>query len=343
MEHQRFDSLTATFAHAVSRRGALRALVGGLAGGLLRFTARGSAAQPGTCLGAGQACGPRHGCCSHTCCGGICCGEDEKCLGRRRRRSRETEAGPICCPESQIAVDRCCAPGEIGCFKTCCPPETIACGAPTKLPDGTHLPGTCVCPEGTVYRDGACVCPMCRTDLGCCTDGVGKAPSHDLGIGPCGPDLPCCHGTCAGGTCRRMIIGEPCDEDADCYIGLCLDGVCQTAQEGGATCVSPAYDCPAGQLCAPGLGSNGDPSEGRCVTCEAEAMPCLLVAGGSTVTGFLRCPAGTAPVCCPAIPDSGFAGAVYCCVPGENCPGDSCAPTCPSEMIQGEPNACLTE
>src|SRR5829696_1912869 len=115
MEGSHFDRLTTTFARAISRRNALRALAGGLAS----LAVHRASAAPGTCFGPGQACGPRRGCCSHTCCGGVCCSEDDVCLRHGLITEVDTRGKPICCPAGQTAVDRCCAAGEVGCFKTC--------------------------------------------------------------------------------------------------------------------------------------------------------------------------------------------------------------------------------
>lgn len=257
MDHQRFDALAAGFARAISRRGALRALAGGLAGGLLSPAAR-VAAKPRTCQGSGQACGPRQGCCSPPCCGGVCCGEADVCL----HHGLETEphrAKPVCCPATQAAIDRCCAPGEIGCYKTCCPPETIACGAPTKLPDGTVLPGTCVCPEGMVYQNGACLClgvgESCPQGGGCCGSGVCVCPSKP----PCDPEFLVCN---AG-------LGEPCPSDDLCSYSCCFDGIC---------CKGLGFPCQGEGECCPGLPcTNGQCGFG---VGEACSVHCDCVTGG---------------------------------------------------------------
>jgi hypothetical protein len=274
MDGQPFDALTAAFAGAASRRGALRLLAGALAAGLLGPGARGSAAQPGTCLGAGQACDARHGCCFHRCCGGVCCGAGDTCLPHGGGgTARPTQA---CCPAGQSAIDRCCASGEVGCFKTCCPPETVACGTPTKLPDGTVLPGTCVCPEGKVYRDGRCCLPenvLCEADGDCCSGGIcaGGKPPHTCCLvngSACTDWYQCCAGTCSDGRCC-MDFGGSCAVDADCCRGNpCVDGWCG---------IPAGHACAADTACRSGFCRNGTcciPQTRPEFTCADDAECC---------------------------------------------------------------------
>lgn len=201
MDDRHFDEFGRRLADRYSRRGVL----GLVAAAVAAFrpdrhaTAQGDG-RLSRCHTPGQSCSSERG--AIPCCFGGC-------------------ADGVCCPEGQFAGDRCCHEYQVPCYGICCPPETIACGAPTVLPDGTVLPGTCICPEGHPYCGNACcgihtpqIClnglcrSLCDSDVGC------ASKAGDIAI--------CVDGLC----CREWeICGDTC-----CLEGECIGGECQIAR-----------------------------------------------------------------------------------------------------------------
>jgi hypothetical protein len=174
-----------------------------------------------------------------------------------------------------------------------------------------------------VYENGQCVPAeqLCRPGTGVCAP-LGEA---------CG-GLPCCNGVCAGGVCQCVGEGGACADSYDCCAGAgyCLGGVCTIGTAGTA--------CKVTAECGPGLYCTAD----GCDACDGTCQPCS--SGNAVCPGLLgdiyvQCGAAMRAACCVADPIGGFPGWGYCCVPGENCPGDPCGVSCPTQLgISGVPD-----
>jgi hypothetical protein len=170
--------------------------------------------------------------------------------------------GPACMPCAQ--GKRCKASSDCATGATCV--ESVCCGSPscapchscaipgsegtcTDLPKGTEEPMTCesagICdvggtctgvPDGGASRAFRAAC----TAASDCFNGVCQAGFCRLALGdPCGSDVACGSGLCAGNVCAA------CTTDANCVSTHCNAGVCALA--GGAPCAANV-DC-GSQFC----------------------------------------------------------------------------------------------
>jgi hypothetical protein len=176
---ERFSEIAKALASGLSRRDALRRLVGTAAGGVLAFIGLGRSAQaqaPGTCpalcraLGVSPGGGNAFGKCVSNCSG---------CL----------QGGGIPC-----GTDACCSGEEV-----CCP--------------GSLPGGECVsCPEGTVLNPATCECD----DLQACDD---PGICGDATVCGDSPGCLCIERVGGGGFCHDIVfcnLIEPCENQGDC-------------------------------------------------------------------------------------------------------------------------------
>jgi hypothetical protein len=221
MDGERFDAMTRLVAARLSRRGALRALAGGLVGSVAALVGGDAGAE--RCLGDGEVCPTtrRLACCSGSCCQGACC------------------------PTGTDCTDGTCCPSLQACGETCCPPENVGC-TQNVLPDGTTFVG-CLCAGGAVWdrAQNACVCATtCEIDEQCCSghccNGI-CCPNGEV----CAADGRCVDPKCCSGS---LICGRLSTEDFCCahpQVDFCC---CET--ESGAAFVG---------CCSLGVNCIGDP------------------------------------------------------------------------------------
>lgn len=190
MDGNRFDALTRTMAQGTTRRRALHAALGGLAGSVLALTGR-AAADAATCQPAGGICLP-----NSRCCDGTCDPRTHRCV----------------CPAGLIASGgRCCIGNR----------SDTVCTANAQCCSGICQQGTCYPTAGGSCPDGANSCSghvelcgpagtMCwcfQTLAGEPLCGVPQFTADDCA--GCG-DLICAQGG-NGGICRRAVeCAAPC-------------------------------------------------------------------------------------------------------------------------------------
>ena len=166
MDSNRFDDLTRTLATTTTRRGFLKTLAGGAAGGLLALLGVGEAAAD-DCKRNGKACKKDKQCCSGNCAGGFCaplCPPCDAC---------STCSGGICvsrCGSGQDCLSNgtCATPCNTnadcpGC--TACAPDVSGvsyCGNDTSTFTICTTDSTCpsgqFCGQGIVLKLCANVC-----------------------------------------------------------------------------------------------------------------------------------------------------------------------------------------
>ena len=265
MDDRCFDSLTRAMAGGASRRGLLRLLAGGLAGGALpRLGPKEAAARD--CAFVGERCSDRFRCCRGLCLNGFCvCRGVQKDCGDRVCHNLRTD------PAHCGACGRACSPGLVCCDGDCfdattddrhcgacgrvCPEGTTCCAGDCRnlLTNREHC-GKCgnVCGENEVCRDGVC---LCRKGSARC-DGVCRDVERDPHFcGSCQTRCPaghvCCRGVCrdvqndrenCGGCGRLCLNGESC-----------CAGTCTTTRNDGRNCGACGRACRAAdQTCRVG-------------------------------------------------------------------------------------------
>jgi hypothetical protein len=206
MEHW-LDDLAKTVAGGMSRRRALKALGGVLAGALAGgLVPRGAEAQSG-CATTGKSCTHQK------CCEGL------TCVG--------PGTGKFCCPKDLVCGSGCCDSTKADrCTRGKC-----MCGTNAPCPTGQHcVGGACVLGEGCADRS------RCGTGFQLCGSSSGCVVVETVS-GTC---------LCtSGGLCNRLDQGQPaCTSDADCVarhgtaLPFCVRG------EELDTC--PSTTCPPG-------------------------------------------------------------------------------------------------
>jgi hypothetical protein len=234
MDQQRFDAFTRSLAEGRSRRGALKVIGGGLAGGLGALFLRNRGALAADCTPDGENCALNSECCSGVCDGvciaqPLCIGEGDPCSIVANDSVRaftvilECCNGLTCDAESDTCVAICAEAGE-------------ACNPLVQGANG--------CCEGLDCVDNVCVAPCqpegeaCKGDEDCCAalsciDSVCTLPCVGES-GVCEADEDCCAGlVCDDGSCVSAAPpvcsenGEDCGSDDDCCDALvCIDGSC---------------------------------------------------------------------------------------------------------------------
>src|SRR3712207_109816 len=129
MDQNRFDDLTRALATTTTRRGFLKTLAGGAAGGLLAFLGVGEAAADDTCKPIGKKCRKTSQCCgvanaTVTCngtCGFTCNTGFELCNGKcvatctSPKKLNPTTCTCECPSDTTVCGNTCCSSG-----RTCC-------------------------------------------------------------------------------------------------------------------------------------------------------------------------------------------------------------------------------
>jgi hypothetical protein len=256
-----FDRIAKTLAAGRSRRSVVKALAGGVAGGVVALLG-GAAGGAGRCKTVGQVCKTTADCCPGALGNGnVWCGPSGK-----QKACQACPAGTVACNGGCVDVGgsdnaNCGACGAVCTGGTSC--TTGACACPTgqslcggQCVDTTASDTNCggcgrTCPAGTGCTGGLCCLPGQDVCAGACTD----VQNNNANCGACGhacdPGL-----ACAGGTCTCSL--QTCPIASLCHCHDTTDGpVCAgTAFTNCTTCASAA-DCPAGQVCVTDSGICG--------------------------------------------------------------------------------------
>ncbi len=312
-----------------TRRAALAAALGLLAGCTASEPTRGGAPEPvvhvSVGLELGELCvdvgsagegGAGSGCDSGHCVDGVCCDTacDSPCEACTAAR-KEALAGDGVCGPARAGTDPhgdCAATTVTSCGKT---GDCDGSGACRLYPSGTAC-GTTSCTGNSV--DG----PVCN-GAGVCQDPASLVPcapyvcSGDACRTPCASDDDCfaTSDICDNGICRpKRARGQACDGAAECASGFCSEGVCcNTACTGQcAACNLPAMlgSCAAvtGMPRAPRAACSG---EGPCQgACDGSSLTSCAFPSSATVCAAAGCTDGSA------------LGAGHCDGTGECAPGE---------------------
>jgi hypothetical protein len=302
VDGSRFDALTLRL--AVSRRGALRALVAAAGATLLgRLDAEAAA-----CRAPGSTCREHANCCSRLC-------GPKDATGRRR------------C-QCQTAAD-CPTPAN-----TCLKPTCTAgiCSNPVQ-PDNAPCDDGDPCTGNDHCQAGICVgTPLagfledCVAHTDCCAGLVCGFEGHcvEPAGGPCDDKFDCVTLRCTNNVCQQAIGGGFCAFTSDCAAGTCIDGKCGEVPPGGA-CVDK-FACTTikctDNVCQQSIGGEACATDGDCVAGTCVGGDCLSPAGGPCADKFgcttLSCTGG---VCDQSIGGGECATTADCaagtCISGE--------------------------
>jgi hypothetical protein len=246
MESSRFDALARLVAVRISRRAALAAAVGTLAGAAPR------AADATVCSNPGEGCGRKAAgakCCAKSVCdttrgvclgrAGVACTDRTQCQG-----SLACRAGVCATParNGQLCVlDADCVIGHV-CDEGLC-----------RIPEGAKCTANTTCATGLVCRGSVCA-----------TRGMPEEACDELA--DCLPNMTCVRRKC------KAAVGAACARNSHCPTGsfcrtmpdtskVCAVGGCSDYDCGGASC--PA--CASGRFCEVGLDcESGQCIDGRC-------------------------------------------------------------------------------
>ncbi len=348
MDGSRFDDLTRTLAGSVSRRGALKLLLGGAVAGIRAAAGGGAAAQaarkPPGFERLGKPCDNGQPCGIHTQCALGTCKAIKCWIGEAVVARLATEQGNPC---------HICQPGKYW-------------SRWSDVADGT------TCPPGD--SDNPCL----STFIGTCQ--TGECVAEPLADGTeCGEGQTCCQGNCCatGLPCHPVTGCGGCDIGGTPYpAGVNLNNVCQVCDAlANPSDWSPAPGnppcgddldrvccngdcCPPGQCCSPaGLceecceTGDGNRVDGQCVPgCTIDSVPyadltsnpnnyCELCDAARDSTAWspraneAPCGRDDNRVCCNGVccePDT-------CCLADGTCGGEACVPE--GCMIDGVPYA----
>jgi hypothetical protein len=186
----RFDELAKALAGGVTRRRALRALGGGLAGGLLAALGLGKARADNAW---GQQC-------------------EEYCKSLGAHPLGQCVSSCVSCVKlggTACGVDECCFGAEVCCGGNCgsCPegqfldPDTCEC---VECLEDTDCPGPGQCHLGGECVRGQCIFPTLANGTPC--DDGNACTQHDT----------CQSGVCVGGNPVVCAGGRPCDPAVGC-------------------------------------------------------------------------------------------------------------------------------
>lgn len=224
LDGQRFDQFTRLFSINAPRRQVLRALVGGVAAGLVGRRTPAHAGE--TCNSQGELCGGLDG----ECCEGLFCDIEgsEQC-----ELEACTEQGDTCVTDADCCEGLFCPPDQLDCepIPAGCTAEGEECAVDADCCDDF------ICPADRLVCEAPA--PVCAAEGEACTG-----------------DDACCDGICCAGACRAI---ECCIDEADpnarCPEGTsCFEGICE---EVSTTCADDG-DCPAGACCCPDGSCRGD-------------------------------------------------------------------------------------
>jgi len=303
MDGHHFDELAKTLGRGgVTRRGALKALGGGLLGGLLGAGDRAPAGAH-TCRAGGVLCLQDAHCCSGACdpathrCAPTCRGGGHPCAG-----NQACCAGLVCVASGPGAALRCAAPATTTTTSTTTSTTTTSTttSTPTTTTTAACLPALAPCAAGgaaccaglscvaQAAGTGACLQP-CTTDADCpsgqtCQGGFcsGPAPQCLPATAPCAAGGPPC---CAGLACTPQGSG----------LGACTPVTTPTTTTTSAPTTTTSTTAPppptttTTTTTAPPTACGGS----TCGACQACAGSACQDVCGPTHPGC-RCPSGTA-------------------------------------------------
>jgi len=293
MDDSRFDDLARLLGAGMTRRGGLRAALGGLlgAGAALGLGAAGrdADARPSR---KGRA-------------------DDTDAYGRRRRKTCKPActAGFDCVKQGKKR--RCVCSTGVTCGEACCPTGQVCRNDACVVPEACIAPGQPCKGVGVRCCDGR----TCASGQG----GEADVACHVPKTGPCAATDDCVYGTtCVNGRCSA---NGPAPAPLG---GVCEAGTAQACATPGAVCTP--YDgagAPAGPHCSLPLGAvcTGDPE----CTCYHCGVP--NVAGSGSRVGALACCRPEGGVCQS---DSDCCAGLAC--PNGTCATASCDvdPACPT-------------
>jgi hypothetical protein len=244
MDDRQFDRLTRAFAGAVSRRAAVKALLG--LGGATLFSS--SAVS----------------------------------TSEAARRPAVTPTVVPKCPGQQTWNGSACVcpAGHAICGPDCCPDGLAAC-CDSACCYGTCYGEELCCPSGQIVCNGVCLAPgVCCTNADCglnqvCVDGSCLGACIPDGEEGCTVDGDCCSTICQSGRCAATVSGT-CTEAIDICAGdapTCGSGCrCALTDDGGIycignqTCAGSCEQCPEGTVC--------DINQSCCAPAVACLFPC---------------------------------------------------------------------
>ncbi len=247
MDGQRFDSMTRALANGVSRRTAVRGLVGAVAAGLFTgVRGRSTSAQEGT-LALGATCTVTSQC-SQTG-GAVVCGDngyaDDGALNCCRN-----EGGA--CFDVTYSAD-CC--GGLYCRDGLCTDLSVTGELPlgsycTSVSQCSQAGGSVLCADNGAASDGSLNC--CRTEGGACGNSAG-----------CCGGLVCIGGVCGGTASTGRALGSSCASTAECAPSsagsvicasnnIAADGDLNCCLEDGGACGTDNSICCGDRLCTGG-------------------------------------------------------------------------------------------
>ncbi len=268
MDDRSFDALTRALARGSSRRTALKALFGGVVGGVALTTRLDHAGA--------QACDPP---CPGICCNGECapqCCSAADCDPFAEDECRITicdETGHCASIAECLEGQRCCNLGtpEHYCANCCSDEECPGC-------EICNLTGICEQPECCGDSDCVSVCGECVEGTcfsRCTTAEYCCAFANDCrSPGECCTDDECPCGFCIDGVC---LPEPPCLENEECCGDECVPlGECaHLCLPEGETCAGELLECCVGLQCC---GLNGDSYCGACCLnsdCNGECETCV--------------------------------------------------------------------
>jgi hypothetical protein len=296
MERRQFDDLTRNIARGSSRRGILRALVGGAAGTVTALAGGGALAAPKIKPDCCPSTAPRL--CTNTCtniatdpanCGGcgVVCPSGAACVG-----------GACQCPDGQPPCNSACcvqqAPETCGTTGQCLGGQCVTYPPGTQCAPASCTGSTLIQPS-TCDGSGTCVVgtSISCTPYICDADGTACLTT-------CTSDIQCVAGAyCTGGQCRpKQANGTPCTTADQCASGHCVDAVCCDS-----ACAGLCQACSAAK--------KGQGSDGTCGAIASGQDPDGECPGASTCNGAGGCTDLCAGVTCDD---------------GNDCTVDSCDP-----------------
>lgn len=325
MDQNRFDQLTRTLGAGRSRRGALKALLGGALGGAAAVLGAGTtdaataakSPKPDCCPSASpKLCGltctntitdPNHcGGCGAACPAGQTCSAGH-CVAKSNGQSCTLDTE---CASGHCADGVCCNAVCGGGCQSCNQPGHLGACTSTSTPVASH--GGCAS-DGSVCKgtcngvSGACTYPSAATTCraASCANGTATLMAHCDGAGHCpaATTVICDPYICGPTACASSCAGDPgCAADGYCDLSV-NPGVCRQDLANGVACARDAQ-------CASNHCVNGACCDSVCV--------------GATPGGCQTCATGTCGAVSAGAPCTGGVcdgnGTCVACVDATNCP-----------------------
>lgn len=343
MDGSRFDSIARGFADRRSRRGALKALLGGAVGGAAAIAgldgveAKG---KPDCCPSnaptlCGLTCTPTEsdpqncGACGHV------CGANQVCSnGACACAHGTTKCGTAC-----IVAGSACSTGKAG----PCAAGTLACvnNAPVCKQTVQPKPETCngIDDDCDGVIDNGATCPAGQTCTGgqCVTVKKGNGQSCASGTectsGFCA-DGVCCDGACAG-TCEACNVAGS--------VGTCA-AVTGTPAAGHGTCPGDSSVC--GRAACDGVNRAACTYPSAATVCSAASCTNGVATDAGHCDGAGHCTAGAQHSCNTYLCNGNVCGTTCNgdpqCAPGAYCSGGNCVQDLPAGSICATNSQCLS-